>query len=427
MKQKGNKFYFEAGDYELAKKAYNETQEIEIFAEHTGPFGETQKGVEVISFDPGYSKFANYYDPDEKWDDMSEEDKEYWDNDEDSWAEENPYFCSEIVVLSENIGQSNCDFCTWSSIYEDLWVDAETAKLIMTQAKGAWDKTMAAKKNDAKTHVVHYDMEVESFRQFAEKQGYSFVNESSQGYMLVKFDTKNLKMPALRKVSAIMQDYTNSVSFDADGNFLIAAVDDPDVETVVGRISKLSPAYAKRITAEEDKPVEIPDDMDESTINTTQTLKEAKQLLESAGYVLTEDYDQVVANRKHKPNSGKWYEAYYIVKNLMRELKEMGYKITDHYEEDFEVFDGKSHVYVSFDIGDMIGGHVGNNTSYGTLKGSYAHEENGEGTYAGERIDQTTTKFSVYNKDLDKGDGRVYHKFDVNNIPGMIKLIISMF
>lgn len=105
------------------------------------------------------------------------------------------------------------------------------------------------------------------FKAFARKQGYSFVNESSQGYMLVKFDTKTLKLPALKKVSAIMQDYTNSVSFDIDGNFLIAAVDDPDVEIVVSRISKLSPAYAKRITVEEDKPVEIPDDMDESFRN----------------------------------------------------------------------------------------------------------------------------------------------------------------
>lgn len=134
------------------------------------------------------------------------------------------------------------------------------------------------------------------FKTFARKQGYSFVNESSQGYMLVKFDTKTLKLPALKKVSAIMQDYTNSVSFDTDGNFLIAAVVDPDVEIVVGRISKLSPAYAKRITVEEDKPVEIPDDMDESFINTTQTLKEevnmnseeelmiAKRTAERAGY-----------------------------------------------------------------------------------------------------------------------------------------------
>lgn len=99
----------------------------------------------------------------------------------------------------------------------------------------------------------------ESFRAFAEKQGYSFVNESSQDYKLVKFITKNLKMPALRKVSAVMQDFTNSVSYDFNDN-IVAAVDDPDVDTVVRIISELSPAYAKRIVVEEDRPVEIADD-----------------------------------------------------------------------------------------------------------------------------------------------------------------------
>lgn len=100
---------------------------------------------------------------------------------------------------------------------------------------------------------------VESFKAFAEKQGYSFVNESSQGYKLVKFITKNLKMPALRKVSAVMQDFTNSVSYDFDDN-IVAAVDDPVVDTVVRIISELSPTYAKRIVVEEDNPAEIADD-----------------------------------------------------------------------------------------------------------------------------------------------------------------------
>lgn len=142
MKVKGDKVYFEADDYKLAKELLD--KHVVIHADGTGPFGEDE-GAHVSGMDVDYAdNIENYEGLEGKgWDELDDEEQSWFDG-EDDFEQLNPYWADGIVCIDKDLGQSGINWCDWEMIFADLWIEKED-----------YDKVN-------KVHTVHYDMEVES-------------------------------------------------------------------------------------------------------------------------------------------------------------------------------------------------------------------------------------------------------------------------
>lgn len=168
MKVKGDKVYFEADDYKLAKELLN--KHVVIHADGTGPFGEDE-GAHVSGMDVDYAdNIENYEGLEGKgWDELDDEEKEWFDG-EDDFEQLNPYWADGIVCIDKDLGQSGVNWCDWEMIYADLWVKKED-----------YDKVN-------NVHTVHYDMEVESTKHRSTGMLLSEAKEilKNNGYYLVE-------------------------------------------------------------------------------------------------------------------------------------------------------------------------------------------------------------------------------------------------
>lgn len=190
MKVKGDKVYFEADDYKLAKELLN--KHVVIHADGTGPFGEDE-GAHVSGMDVDYADNIENYDSLEGkgWDDLDDEEKEWFDG-EDDFEQLNPFWADGIVCIDKDLGQSGINWCDWEMIYADLWIEKED-----------YDKVN-------KVHVVHYDMEVESTKR---KRPGMLLSEAKEilkknGYYLVE-DTDDSEGMSLKDKITMAKRFNN--------------------------------------------------------------------------------------------------------------------------------------------------------------------------------------------------------------------------
>ena len=190
MKVKGDKVYFEADDYKLAKELLN--KHVVIHADGTGPFGEDE-GAHVSGMDVDYADNIDNYEGLEGkgWNDLDDEEKEWFD-DEDDFEQLNPYWADGIVCIDKDLGQSGINWCDWEMIYADLWVEKED-----------YDKVN-------KVHTVHYDMEVESTKHRSTGMLLSEAKEilKNNGYYLVE-DTDDSEGMSLRDKIAMAKKFND--------------------------------------------------------------------------------------------------------------------------------------------------------------------------------------------------------------------------
>jgi len=190
MKVKGDKVYFEADDYKLAKELLN--KRVVIHADGTGPFGENE-GAHVTGMDVDYADNIENYDSLEGkgWDDLDDEEKEWFDG-EDDFEQLNPFWADGIVCIDKDLGQSGINWCDWEMIYADLWVEKED-----------YDKVN-------KVHTVHYDMEVESTKYRSTGMLLSEAKEilKKNGYRLVE-DTDDSEGMSLRDKIAMAKKFND--------------------------------------------------------------------------------------------------------------------------------------------------------------------------------------------------------------------------
>lgn len=168
MKVKGDKVYFEADDYKLAKELLN--KHVVIHADGTGPFGEDE-GAHVSGMDVDYADNIENYEglKGKGWDELDDEEQSWFDG-EDDFEQLNPFWADDIVCIDKDLGQSGINWCDWEMIYADLWVKKED-----------YDKVN-------KVHTVHYDMEVENTKQRSTGMLLSEAKEilKKNGYYLVE-------------------------------------------------------------------------------------------------------------------------------------------------------------------------------------------------------------------------------------------------
>lgn len=190
MKVKGDKVYFEADDYKLAKELLN--KHVVIHADGTGPFGENE-GAHVTGMDVDYADNIENYDSLEGkgWDDLDDEEKEWFD-DENDFEQLNPFWADGIVCIDKDLGQSGINWCDWEMIYADLWIEKED-----------YDKVN-------KVHTVHYDMEVESTKHRSTGMLLSEAKEilKKNGYYLVE-DTEDSVGMSLRDKIAMAKKFND--------------------------------------------------------------------------------------------------------------------------------------------------------------------------------------------------------------------------